>query len=319
MRQRFISLDRMPTLRRRESLLHDVALALVRTDPATAAAEGLGVIARACDADRAWLVRFDDAMTQWWVAAEWCAPGVMVCLPDLPGVPIAFLARPLVDLRRGRPVVYRDIEKIPADAQVLKEEMRREGNKATAGTPLFVGGRLVGLIGLDDVRKTHRWSMKLMRSLAAPGELILAAAERASTLAKPSSIRRRNAASAFATTPPPRPSPDGCYLRAGNCHVQVHWDEIVSISAEDDYSRVRLHGGQEFLEPRPLAVWVNSLPDAKFGRVHRSWIVGWRHVLRLRRASGGRWDLELRGRPGTIPVGRSHQASVRFHLNLRAP
>lgn len=83
---------------------------------------------------------------------------------------------------------------------------------------------------------------------------------------------------------------DGRYaaVHVDPSHMQVHWNEIVAISAEDDYSLVRLVGGQEFLEMRPLAVWENTLPAAKFGRVHRSWIVGWRHVLRLRRTLGSR-------------------------------
>lgn len=293
-----------------DPLLHDVALALLRADPATAPAEGLAVIGPAFDADRAWLVRFDAAMTQWWVAYEWCAPGVSVCLPDLPGVPIALLARPLLDLQRGRPVVYHDIEKIPADAQPLKEEMRREGNRATAGAPLFRDDRLVALIGLDDVRKIHRWSAADMHALQRLGELILAAADRAAAPAR--SPRRR--------VPPSRGlhAPEGCYLRAGDCHVQVRWDEIVAVSAAGDYSRIHLRGGREFFEPRNLAVWETTLPGARFGRVHRSWIVAWRCVSRLERVAGGRWRLHLQGWDRSIPVGRRFQSRVRDRMNLHA-
>ena len=57
-------------------------------------------------------------------------------------------------------------------------------------------------------------------------------------------------------------------------------------SAEDDYSRVRLQG-RNFSNPA-RAVWWNVLPELRFGRVHRSWIVGWRHVLRPRRAPHAR-------------------------------
>lgn len=292
-----------------DDVLHAVALALARAEPATAPAEALAVIGPRFDADRAWFVLFDEALTLWWVAHEWCAPGVEACLPDLPGVPTELIARPMMDFRRGRPVVYDDIEKIPADAQALKDEMRREGNRATAASPVMKDGRLVALLGLDDVRKLHRWSDAEMKLLGALGEVVLAAAERAGRIA------------IDAATPAPvsrqPPSPSGCYLHAGACHVQVHWEDIVLITAEDDYARVRLRTGREFLDPRPLAVWETILPPKRFGRVHRSWIVAWPEVRRLHRQAGGRWHLELHADPRPIPVGRSYQATVRLAINVR--
>lgn len=293
---------------RQEDLFEAVAMALAHAEPATAPAAALAEIGPRFDADRAWLVRFDEAMTQWWVAYEWCADGVQAFLPDLPGVPISILARPLVDLRRGRPVVYADIEKIPDDAIALKEEMRREGNKATAGVPLFRDGRLVALVGVDDVRRVHRWTVEEMALLGRAGMLVLAAAERAERKSEDGGGASRAMAA----------SPDGCYLRAGGCFVQVHWHEIIAISAEDDYTRVRLTGGQEFLEARPLSVWEAMLPADRFVRVHRSWIVGWSHMHRVSRESGGRWTMELRHSDLELPVSRRYQPKVSQRLNLRA-
>ncbi len=297
-----------------DELLHAVALALARAEPALAPAEALAEIGPRLDADRVWFVRFDLALSQWWVAHEWCAPGVAACLPELPGVPTALIARPMVDFRRGRPVVYHDIEKIPADAQALKEEMRREGNRATAASPVLREGRLVALMGLDDTRKIHRWSAAEMSLLGRLGELVLAAADRAERLMPPPARPPESDAERPASPPP---SPAGCYLRAGSCHVQVHWEDIVLLSAEDDYARVRLRGGREFFDPRPLAIWETILPTERFGRVHRSWIVAWPAVRRLHRRAGGRWTLELHADPRPVPVGRSFQEAVRLAMNLR--
>lgn len=287
-------------------LLLAVARRLLEAPPSTAPAEALGLIGPAFDADRAWLIRLDANLQNFWVSHEWCADGVLVCLPDFPSVPTALIAHPLRQFVRNRSVVIEDIEKLPPDAQALKEEMRREGNRATAGAPLFRAGRLTALIGLDDVRRTHRWSAEQMAALRELGELVLAAAERVPTGVEGETAGMRTAP----------PESGGCYLRAGNCHVQVRWAEIVTISAEGDHTRVRLVGGREFFELKALAVWEAMLPAERFLRVHRSRIVNWPLVERVRRSSGGRWALELRGGSAPVAVGRSYQEAVRNRMNL---
>jgi len=287
-------------------LLYRVAQCLLTAPPTTAPAEALALIGPAFDADRAWLIRLDEALQNFSVAYEWCADGVLACLPDFPDVPVALIAHPMRDFLQNRTVVLADIEALPPDAQILKEEMRREGNCATAAAPLFRAGRLVALVGLDDTRKIHAWTGAEMEELRRLGELVLTAADRPATKPVP----------APAAPPPASAEAGGCFLRAGNCHVQVRWEDIVTIAADGDHSRVRLAGGREFFELKALSVWAAMLPETWFGRVHRSHIVGWKHVRRLRRASGGRWTLELDD-AAVLPVGRNFQASVRNHINLR--
>lgn len=288
-----------------QSLLFRVAQCLIATPAKTAPAEALSLLAPRFDADRVWLIRLDEGLQNFWVAYEWCAESVQPCLPDMPGVPTALIAHPMRSFLQGNVVVMDDIEKLPPDAQPLKEEMRREGNLATAGAPIFRDGRLVALIGLDDTRKVHAWTIEEMEELRQLGDLIFTAAQRAAA------INRSTTAEA------PPPEPNGCYVRAGNCHVQARWNEIVHISADGDHSRVRLEGGREFFELKALSAWEAMLPANRFTRVHRSHIINWSHVRRLLRTSGGRWTLEAAHAP-PVPVGRSYQAEVRKHINLRA-
>jgi hypothetical protein len=289
-----------------DPLLFRVARTLLATPPSTAPAEALALIGPAFDADRAWFIRLDEELQNFWVAYEWCAEGVPACLPDLPCVPTALIAHPLREFLKDRAVILADIEDLPPDAQALKEEMRREENRATAGVPVFSEGKLVALVGLDDVRKTHAWSEAEMAALRPLAELLLAAADRVPEGGETAESTAARAA---------RPGSGGCYLRAGNCHVQARWEEVMEIAADGDHSRVRLAGGREFFELKALTVWEAMLPTEKFLRVHRSHIVNWAHVARLRRSSGGRWALELRW-GGEVPVGRSFQAAVRNRINL---
>lgn len=290
-------------------LLFRVAQRLLSAPASIAPAEALALVGPAFDADRAWLIRLDEELQNFWVAYEWCAGGVQDFLPDFPCVPTALIAHPLREFLQNRAVVLADIEKLPPDAQDLKEEMRREGNRATAGVPVFRGGKLVALVGLDDVRKTHGWSVAEMTELRALAELLVTAADRAPEAG--------GETPEDGIAPSRRVESGGCYLRAGNCHVQARWDEIVWISADGDHSRVRLITGREFLELKALTVWEAMLPAERFLRVHRSHIVNWPRVERVRRISGGRWSLEMRGGGPTVPVGRSYQEAVKNRLHLR--
>lgn len=260
----------------------------------------LSLIGPSFQADRAWLVRFNQSISLWWVASEWCASEVEACLPDLSGIPIQLLARPLVDLLQGQPVVYADIEKI-ADDQDLKEEMRRQGNRATCGVPVFRDGRLTGLVGLDDVHAIHAWSADEMALLQRFAEVVVDADDRAQG-GEPM-IPPHRSASADGES-------EGVYLRAGNCHLAALWQDILAVEAEGDYTQVRLRSGQLLLDRRSMSEWNVILPTSQFMRVHRSWYVNWRHVRRLLKSGGGKWTLHLRGFEQEIPVSRSHQSAV---------
>lgn len=270
----------------------------------------LEMVSTFLDADRVWTVEFSEDYQLWWVAQEWCAKGVDACLPDLPAVPIGVIAPAMVAFFQGKSVIYEDIEKLPASSRELKEEMRRQGNRATAAVPIFEGDCLRLLIGVDDVRQKHRWTLEEMHALEEVGQLLLIA-ERARLLPMESVPT-----SFTANTPAPRtkeetfPLPEGCYLRIGQTHLKVHWSEMVALEAEGDYSLVRLTDVRTHLERRTLSQWEVILPKKDFLRVHRSWIVNWSHVQRLDRKGGGRWSLQLRHMGNPVPVGRAFQSTV---------
>ena len=70
------------------------------------------------------------------------------------------------------------------------------------------------------------------------------------------------------------------FVRHANSVLPVHVEEIVSITAEDDYSAVHVDGKQHLVY-LPLREFARRLNPNRFIRIHRSTIVNLDHVVRV--------------------------------------
>jgi two-component system LytT family response regulator len=75
--------------------------------------------------------------------------------------------------------------------------------------------------------------------------------------------------------------------------VNVPVDDIVALSADDDYVRIRT-ATRAYLEHGRLGAWAAKLDPASFLRVHRSHVVNRDWVVQTRAAGNGRVELRLR-------------------------
>jgi two-component system, LytTR family, response regulator len=62
---------------------------------------------------------------------------------------------------------------------------------------------------------------------------------------------------------------------------------IICVEGDGRYSRFYLADGREYLVSRNLGELEEELSSAKFFRVHKSWLVNCRHVVRISSADGG--------------------------------
>lgn len=91
---------------------------------------------------------------------------------------------------------------------------------------------------------------------------------------------------------------------AGGATVRmVPIDEVLCFEAADKYIRV-LTAGHEYLIRTPLKQLLPQLDPQVFWQVHRAVVVRSDAVEAVHRDEAGRLHLELRGRPGKIPVSR---------------
>lgn len=98
-------------------------------------------------------------------------------------------------------------------------------------------------------------------------------------------------------------------LRDGSAVYRVPEDEIVRITAADDFCEVTLTNQRPKLVPGPLKALAASLPEG-FMRVHKSHIVNLQHVTAINPRPGGGQQLALSDGSST-PIGRSYRSLVR--------
>lgn len=108
-------------------------------------------------------------------------------------------------------------------------------------------------------------------------------------------------------------------LKAGAATRFAPLGSISLITAQENYTLVRLTDGEEVLVRRSLKEWEARLPRERFVKVHRQMIVNLARVAGYRREGLKRVALQLEGMPVRVGVSRRLWAEVRarFDRHLR--
>jgi two-component system LytT family response regulator len=103
---------------------------------------------------------------------------------------------------------------------------------------------------------------------------------------------------------PNRPAADRMVVKSGDRLLFVPFDELDFIRASANY--VRLHLGRTVYSVREtIAAMESNLPEDRFVRIHRSYIVNLSAIRELYHAGGGEYLIALRsGRQ--LPVGSTY-------------
>lgn len=253
-------------------------------------------------ADRAWVIRYDDAFTHLWNTHEWVAPGIPPMVHDLQGIPVEAGLWVHEALERDGRLLVEDVNRMPRRARGLQAEFQRQGILSLLALPVFRNGKLAFQIGYDSVRRHRTWKE----------EEIIELAEASEWIARALSHRGGPGRSPFpAFTPEARL----IHLRVGVGSVAIPLAEIQWIEADGDYTIVHTKGNRRNTERRSVREWESILPKEEFIRVHRGVIVRVDAITRLDR-SGGQWQLMLGPDTQALPVGRAYRPALRIHLGF---
>jgi hypothetical protein len=262
----------------------------------------LGLLGSRHAADRAWVIRYDDAFTLFWNTHEWVAPGISSQLGGVQGIPVDVGLWLHEGLHRDGRVMIPDVEHMPRRARGFQVELQRQGIRSLLALPVFRDGKLAFQIGYDAVRENRIWAE----------EEILEYAHVANLIARSLWIRGNGNGVSF---PSANPQVRTIHVRSGAASVAVPVSEILWIEASGDYTVVHSKGRPRQTERRSVKDWEIILPREEFLRIHRGAIVRAGAIQRLDRG-GGKWRLTLAPDGPVLPVGRAYHAAVRLRLGF---
>ena len=95
-------------------------------------------------------------------------------------------------------------------------------------------------------------------------------------------------------------------------NVTIDTAAILYVNAMDNYVRLVMANGSKVLTQMSMKAIMELLPDDRFVRVHKSFIVGLRHV-----AGYTRDRIELHACDTSIPIGRAYQEETARKLSVK--
>jgi hypothetical protein len=277
-----------------------LALAATNADPVAALNSVMAILGPLYHSDRAWLGRYNEALTHFWGVSDWVAPGVVSHMQELQGVTVDLITDAHRKFLRGEIVEIPDVEKLPRQSRSLQAELRREGIRSTLSAPLLQGGKLIGFFGFDYLGGLAAWTAADLERISPLGDFLAALLQRRLSATPPADL--------------PATSAGSIYVTEGNGLRTLSIEEVIFIKADGDYSHVQLGDGQSYYERRSLRTWIAQLPRERFLRVHQSYLVNGARIAHL--ARGANWTMSLQDVPDPIPVGRAYRHSVRLHLGF---
>jgi len=123
----------------------------------------IGIFTRA---DRAYLFLFNEDEKNMSNTHEWCAEGIKPERERLQNLPMDMFPWWMRKLRAGKTLNIEEVAKLPEEASAEKEILQAQNIKSLIVLPIFVGEKLMGFAGLDDVARDTPWQesdIKLLR------------------------------------------------------------------------------------------------------------------------------------------------------------
>jgi two-component system LytT family response regulator len=112
---------------------------------------------------------------------------------------------------------------------------------------------------------------------------------------------------------------DTVHLNCGARSRFVRVADISWIEAEENYCRIELATGTQYLVRRTLKSWEDALPPSAFLRIHRTSLVNLEHVTGYERSGLRSIALTLTGVAAPVVVSRVATPEVRARLRNRFP
>ncbi len=120
---------------------------------------------------------------------EWCAAGIPPIAKNMQNLPRETFPYLLKTLERSEIFYFSRLDNLPPEAEVERKQFERGGVQSVICIPLLSRGQLIGLLGLDAIKKERRWNKQEINLLRLVAETIVTALGRQEAA---SAIQRQN-------------------------------------------------------------------------------------------------------------------------------
>jgi len=101
------------------------------------------------------------------------------------------------------------------------------------------------------------------------------------------------------------------FLNLGNKSCFVALDDIVYISAENQYTSIAMSDGRNLLMRKPIAFWEKTLPEIKFVKIHRSTIINLNYIVKMGKSHNSSFVIYLKNIADPFIISRRYSAELR--------
>ncbi|HEY9850282.1 MAG TPA: response regulator [Leptolyngbyaceae cyanobacterium] len=155
-----------------DSMLSSISRAFLDRDIDTAINFTLQVIGEFTNSDRSYIIRYSETPNQMTNTHEWCATNIEPSIDKLQAIPIQSYPWVNRQILQGNIVQIPCIAELPPEANQEKTEFEYQSIKSIIKLPINYQGKVIGLIGLDTIRYSKKWTDEEINLLKLVGEII---------------------------------------------------------------------------------------------------------------------------------------------------
>ncbi|WP_094227410.1 ATP-binding protein [Methanolobus psychrotolerans] len=127
--------------------------------------EALSLLGKLCNADRAYVFKFQANQELTDNTHEWCAIGVKPQKDELQDLPGSMYSWWMTKLRIDEAIHIKDLAELPPEAEAEKAILEKQDIKSLIVLPFKMEGELAGFIGFDNVKETGEWGKNDIETL----------------------------------------------------------------------------------------------------------------------------------------------------------
>lgn len=136
----------------------------------------LGRLAKAVDADRAYVFSYDFSRNTCTNTHEWCAKGIVPQKDYLQDLSLESIPDWVQTHRRGEAMCVSDVQALPGGG--LRDILEPQDIKSLLAVPMIFNGQCIGFVGFDSVRRIHHYAADELRLLTLFAQLLVNVRER---------------------------------------------------------------------------------------------------------------------------------------------